>query len=100
MLNLRPSVSGENAPVKTHIREDTFRILSLLGLAWNTINVFKDLSFMFVIGFTAGGLPTIFYGLYVFQTFKAKLLTHIFHSVLESPSVAFASRQPLQNVRP
>jgi hypothetical protein len=80
--HLRPSVSGEKAPVKTHMREDTFGIWSLLGLAWNAINVFGGLSFIFVIGFSAGGLPTIFYGLYVFPNIQGEATdSHLSFSV-------------------
>lgn len=35
----------------------------IICIAWNVINVFGGLSYIFVVGFSAGGLPTIFYGL-------------------------------------
>lgn len=37
----------------------------IICIAWNVINVFGGLSYIFVVGFSAGGLSTIFYGLYV-----------------------------------
>lgn len=36
----------------------------IICIAWNVINVFGGLSYIFVVGFSAGGLSTIFYGLY------------------------------------
>lgn len=39
-----------------------FSILGVISLAWNCINVFGGLSFIFVVGLSAGGLPAIFYG--------------------------------------
>lgn len=55
------------------MKDDTFGIWCLLGLAWNAINVFGGLSFISVIGFTAGGLPTIFYGLYFFLSIQGEV---------------------------
>ncbi|KAI8649009.1 hypothetical protein NCS55_01474300 [Fusarium keratoplasticum] len=34
----------------------------IICIAWNVINVFGGLSYIFVVGFSAGGLSTIFYG--------------------------------------
>ncbi|EXJ78179.1 hypothetical protein A1O3_09340 [Capronia epimyces CBS 606.96] len=39
-----------------------FSLLGVISLAWNCVNVFGGLSFIFVVGFSAGGLPAIFYG--------------------------------------
>lgn len=57
------SISG-TSPLghETHLVRE-FSLLGTLSLAWNCVNVFGGLSFIFVVGFSAGGLPSIFYGL-------------------------------------
>ena len=40
-----------------------FGVMSLVSVSWNMVNVFGGLSYIFVVGFSAGGLPAIIYGL-------------------------------------
>lgn len=62
------SIELTNAPSVVNARGETelvreFSRLGALSLAWNCVNVFGGLSFIFVVGFSAGGLPAILYGL-------------------------------------
>lgn len=41
-----------------------FGIWAIISIAWNMVNIFGGMSYIFVVGFSAGGIPTIFYGLY------------------------------------
>ena len=53
---------GEIASRDAHLD----RHLSFWGIvcvSWNVINVFGGPSYVFVVGFSAGGISTIFYGL-------------------------------------
>lgn len=43
----------------------TFGLWSGLSIGWNTINVFGGMSFILVVGLSAGGMPTVLYGLYI-----------------------------------
>ena len=56
-------VEGANAPPEeAHMARD-FSFLQVLIIGWNIMNVFGGLSYLFVVGFSAGGLPSIIYGL-------------------------------------
>lgn len=52
--------------------EREFSLLGVISVAWNTVNLFGGLSYIFVVGFSDGGLPAIVYGLCV----KPLLLPH------------------------
>lgn len=54
-------VVGESEAVNVHMQRD-FGIWGLISVSWNMVNVFGGLSYIVVVGFSAGGLPTIFYG--------------------------------------
>lgn len=43
----------------------TFGLWSGLSIGWNTINVFGGMSFILFVGLSAGGMPTVLYGLYI-----------------------------------
>jgi hypothetical protein len=58
--NQTNSVNVANEAV--HLARD-FSFLQVLAIGFNIMNVWGGLSFLFVLGFSAGGLPTIFYGL-------------------------------------
>lgn len=51
---------GEMA--ETHLTRG-FSIWGVLSVSWNIVNIFGGMSYIFVVGFSAGGLPAIFYGL-------------------------------------
>ncbi|KAI9729402.1 MAG: hypothetical protein M1834_006926 [Cirrosporium novae-zelandiae] len=53
--------NSEVTETHSHLSRD-FGILGLVSVAWNVINIFGGLSYIFVVGFSAGGLPSIFYG--------------------------------------
>lgn len=40
-----------------------FGIWGVLSVSWNIVNIFGGMSYIFVVGFSAGGIPAIFYGL-------------------------------------
>lgn len=48
----------------------TFGLWSGLSIGWNTINVFGGMSFILFVGLSAGGMPTVLYGLYVILSSK------------------------------
>lgn len=48
---------------ETHMKK-RFGAITLISVGWNMVNVFGGLSYIFVVGASAGGLPTIVYGLY------------------------------------
>lgn len=41
----------------------TFGLWSGISLGWQTLNVFGGMSFILSVGLSAGGFPTILYGL-------------------------------------
>lgn len=43
----------------------TFGLWSGLSIGWNTMNVFSGMSFILFVDLSAGGMPTVLYGLYV-----------------------------------
>ena len=61
--------SLEATPISSPIPGDTvhmkrnFSVTTLVSIGWNMVNVFGGLSYVFVIGFSAGGIPAILYGL-------------------------------------
>lgn len=66
VIETKMTKSVVTSAMSTADRADLVRDFSLLGvlsLAWNCVNVFGGLSFIFVVGFSAGGLPAILYGL-------------------------------------
>lgn len=41
-----------------------FGLWGVISISWNMVNIFGGMSMIFVVGFSAGGIPSIFYGLY------------------------------------
>lgn len=62
--SLDPTISNDVGDVQEVHMERGFGLWGLITLGWNIINIFGGLSLIFVVGFSAGGVPSIFYGLY------------------------------------
>lgn len=68
---IHQSISNELGTVEDVRLKRDFGMWGILSIAWNMVNIFGGMSYIFVVGFSAGGIPSIFYGLYDRFSFPA-----------------------------
>lgn len=61
---IHQTISNPTGTVEDVRLKRDFGTWGILSISWNMVNIFGGMSYIFVVGFSAGGIPTIFYGLY------------------------------------
>lgn len=61
---IQQTISNHVGTVEDVRLKRDFGTWGILSIAWNMVNIFGGMSYIFVVGFSAGGIPSIFYGLY------------------------------------
>lgn len=56
------SIEHGETVMETNLNRD-FGVWGVLSVSWNIVNIFGGTSYIFVVGFSAGGMPAILYGL-------------------------------------
>ncbi|BCS21880.1 uncharacterized protein APUU_30105A [Aspergillus puulaauensis] len=56
------SIEQGETVMKTKLNRD-FSVWGVLSVSWNIVNIFGGTSYIFVVGFSAGGIPAILYGI-------------------------------------
>ncbi|KAM6522917.1 hypothetical protein FALCPG4_012530 [Fusarium falciforme] len=59
---IQQTISNHVGTVEDVRLKRDFGTWGILSIAWNMVNIFGGMSYIFVVGFSAGGIPSIFYG--------------------------------------